>query len=93
VRYVPQLQKNLISVETLKACTGLRGTLGEGILKMSSASLVVLKGIRRNNLYHGKDSAVTKNLAASKYLKDDSTRLWQMSLGYIGEKSLQVLAK
>ena len=50
IRYVPQLKKNLISVETLKA-QGLRGTLGEGVLKMSSDSLIVLKGIRRNNLY------------------------------------------
>ena len=35
VRHVPQLQKNLISVGTLKA-QGLRGTLGEGVLKMFS---------------------------------------------------------
>jgi len=44
VRYVPQLQKNLISVGTLKA-QGLRGTLREGVLKRSRGSLVVLKGI------------------------------------------------
>ena len=75
VRYVPQLQKNLISVETLKACTGLRGTLGERVLKMSSASLVVLKGIRRNIMYYLQGSAVIKNLAASEYLEDDFTRL------------------
>jgi len=42
--YVPQLKKNLISVGALEA-KGLRGTLGEGILKMFSGSLVVLKGI------------------------------------------------
>ena len=43
VRYVPQLQKNLILIGALKA-QGLRGTLGEGVLKMSSDSLIVLKG-------------------------------------------------
>ena len=48
VRYVPQLKKNLISVGVLKT-QSLRGTLGEGILKMSSDSLVVLKDIRNNN--------------------------------------------
>ena len=49
VRYVPQLKKNLISVRALKA-QGLRGIHKLGILKMSSGSLVVLKGIQRNNL-------------------------------------------
>jgi len=42
VRYVPQSQKNLILVGTLEA-KGLRGTLREGVLKMSSGSLVILK--------------------------------------------------
>ena len=51
VRYVSQLHKNLISVGALKV-QGLRGTLEERVLKISSGSLVVLKGIRRNNLYY-----------------------------------------
>ena len=45
VGYVPQLQKNLISIGALEV-QDLRGTLGEGVLNMSSGSLVVLKGIR-----------------------------------------------
>ena len=44
VRYVSQLKKKLISVGALEA-QGLRGTLGEGILKMSCGSLIVLKDI------------------------------------------------
>ena len=40
VRYITQLNKNLISVGALEA-QGLRGTLGESILKMFSGSLVV----------------------------------------------------
>ena len=44
MRYIPQLQKNLISVRALEA-QGLRGTLGEGVLKMFSGSLVGLKDI------------------------------------------------
>ena len=51
VRYVPRMTKNLISVGALEA-EGLRETLGEGVLKMSSGSLIDLKGIRRNNLYY-----------------------------------------
>jgi len=67
VRYVPSMSKNLISVGALEV-EGLRGTLGEGVLKISSGSLVVLKGILCNDLYYLKGSAVTKNLAASEYL-------------------------
>ena len=65
VRYVPQLNKNLISVGALEV-QGLKGALGECILKMSSGPLVVLKGIRHNNLYYVKGDAVTENLDTSK---------------------------
>ena len=44
VRYIPNMTKNIISIGALKV-EGLRRTLGEGILKMSSSSLVVMKGI------------------------------------------------
>jgi len=36
---------------------------------MSNGSLVVLKGIRRNNLFYLKGSAITENLATSEHLK------------------------
>ena len=74
VRYVPHLKKNLISVGALEA-HGLRRTFGEGVFKMPSASLLVMKGIRRNNLYYLKGSAVTENLSASEHSKGDFTRL------------------
>jgi len=35
---------------------------------MSSGSLVILKGVRRNNFYYLKDNAVAENLAASEQL-------------------------
>jgi len=63
VRYIPSMTKNIISIGALEA-KGLRGTLGEGVLRMSSGSLVVLKGIRRNNVYYLMGSAVT-GLASS----------------------------
>jgi len=37
VRYVPQMEKNLISVGALKL-EGMKGTLGEGVFKISSGS-------------------------------------------------------
>ena len=81
VRYVPQLKKNLISVGTLEA------------LKMSSGSLVVLKGLRRNNLYYLKGRTVTENLTASEHLEDNSTRLWQMRLVQVGLNFLEAFEK
>ena len=83
VRYIPQLKKNFISVGVLEAQI-LKETLREGVLMMSSGSLVVLKGIRCNNLYYLKGSAITKNLAGSERLDVDSTKLWQMILGHVG---------
>jgi len=60
---------------------------------MSSGSLLILKGIRCNNLYYLKGSIVTENLAASEHLKNDSTRLWQLKLGQVGLNSLEALEK
>ena len=44
VMYVPQLKKNLISVGALEV-PGMKETLGEDVLKMFSASLVIIKGL------------------------------------------------
>jgi len=92
VRYIPQLKRNLISVGALKTL-GLDVSIKDGVLKATKSSMVVLKGVRQNNLYYLKGSTVTGQMATSTDLDDDSTRLWHMSLGHIGEKSLQSLAK
>ena len=44
VRYVPQVKKNLISVGALDAL-GNGVSVRDGILKMTKASMVVLKGV------------------------------------------------
>jgi len=46
VMYVLQLNKKLISVGALEEAQGLKGIVGEDVLKMFSGSLVVLKSIR-----------------------------------------------
>jgi len=84
------LKKNLISLGALEE-QGQRGTLEKCVLKMFRGSLVILKGIRRNNLYYLKGSA--KNLVASEDLDGDSTRSWRMRLEHIGMDSLQALVK
>jgi len=72
VRYIPSMTKNKISVGALEE-EGLKGTPGEGVLKMFSGSLVVLKSIRCNNLYYLMGNIVT-GLASSGQLDGDSTR-------------------
>ena len=89
VRYVPQMKKNLISVGALEL-KGLKGTLGEGVFNMFRGSLVVLKGIRCNNMYYLKGNTVTR-LASSECLNDDSTRLWRRRLKKVGLKSDEAL--
>ena len=57
VRYVPQLKRNLIFV-ALKEL-GLEISIRDGVLKMIKGLMVVLKSVRRNNLYYLKGSTVT----------------------------------
>jgi len=58
VRYEPQFKMNLISVGVLKAF-GLEVSIRNSVLKMTKSSMVVLKGVRYNNLYYLKGSTVT----------------------------------
>jgi len=74
VRYVPQLKRNLISVGVLKAL-GLKVSVRDGVLKMTRGSMVILKGIRRNNLYYLKGSTVIEQVTTSINSDDDCTWL------------------
>jgi len=58
MRYVPQLKRNLISIGVLKTL-GLVVSIRDGVLKMTKGSMVVKKGVHRNNLYYLKGSTVT----------------------------------
>ena len=60
---------------------------------MTRGSMVVLKGVRHNNLYHLKGSTVIGQVVTFTDSDDDCTRPWHMGLKHIGKKSLQALAK
>jgi len=92
VRYVPQLKRNLNAIAALETL-GLEVSIKDGVLKMTKGSMVVLKGVHRNNLYYLKGSTVTGRVVTSIDTDDYSTRLWHMRLGHTDEKSLQALAK
>jgi len=74
VRYVPQLQKNLISIGALKAL-GFEISVRNSILKITRGSMVVLKGVRCNNVYYLKGSIVTGKMTTSISSDDDYTQL------------------
>jgi len=87
VRYVPQLKRNLISVGALEAL-GLVISIRDGALKIIKGSMVVIKGIRRNNLYYLKGSTVIGQLKTSSSSNDDCIKVWQVKVGQGGERSL-----
>ena len=92
VRYVPQLKRNLISVGALEAL-GLVISVRDGVLRMIKGSMVVLKGVRRDNLYYLKGSTVTGQVETSSSLDDGCTEVWQVKVGQGDERSLQAPAK
>ena len=56
-RYIPQMKKNLLSIKTLEL-QGLEFSGRDGVLKMLKGSIVVLKGVKHNNLYYLKGNTV-----------------------------------
>jgi len=74
VRYVSQLKMILISIGALKALS-LEVSIRDGVLKMVKGLMVVLKGVRRNNLYYLKGSTVTWQEVTSTNLDNDCTQL------------------
>ncbi|CAA0828820.1 Unknown protein, partial [Striga hermonthica] len=88
VRYVPSLKKNLISLGALES-KGLVVTLRDGVMKATSGSLVVMKDIRRNNLYYYEGDTVvgTVTVADSTNKESEAVKLWHMRLGHAGGNS------
>ena len=64
MKYEPQLKKNLISVGALEIL-GLMVSIRDSVFKMTKGSMVVMKGIHRNNLYYLKGSTVTGKVETS----------------------------
>nr|GFB38972.1 Gag_pre-integrs domain-containing protein [Tanacetum cinerariifolium] len=95
VHYSPKLKKNLISVGTLES-KGIEVRAKDGVMKIISGVLVVMKGIHKiNNTYHYKGRTVVGTVAA---VTDDdrnskAVKLWHMRLGHAGEKSINLLIK
>ena len=61
---MPKLKKNLISLGSLKS-KFLVVMIRDGVLKATSGALVILKGVRKENLYYYQGSTVLGTLAAA----------------------------
>ena len=92
MRYVPQLKRNLISIGALEVL-GLVISVRDGVLKMIKGSMVVIKGVSRDNLYYLKGSTVTSQVETSSSSDDGCTKVWQVKVGHGGGKSLRALTK
>ena len=57
-------ERNLIPVGVLETL-GLEVSIRDGVLKMTKGSMVVMKGVRRNNLYYLKGSTITCQVKTS----------------------------
>uniref|UniRef100_A0A3Q7GJ81 Reverse transcriptase Ty1/copia-type domain-containing protein n=1 Tax=Solanum lycopersicum TaxID=4081 RepID=A0A3Q7GJ81_SOLLC len=94
VRYVPDLKKNLIFVGALKS-NGFKVIANNGVIRICSGVLVVMKAIRRNNnMYHSQGSTVIGTAATTSNDEKgtEMTKLWCMRLGHAGGKSLKTLS-
>jgi len=72
---------------------GLVISIRDGVLKMIKGSMVVMEGIRRNNLYYLKGSTVIGHVETFNSLDDGCTKVWQVKVGQGGERSLQAPVK
>ncbi|TXG65804.1 hypothetical protein EZV62_007079 [Acer yangbiense] len=70
--------------------------VASGVLKVERGAFLATKGTRQRNLYFLDGYTVTGRAAVSSSSDDeasDTSRLWHMRLGHVGEKTLQGLVK
>ena len=92
VRHVPDLRRSLISVGALSRL-GLKIVVEGEKMKIAKGSMIVMKGVRAGNLYLLKGTTIMGESASVTSVDSDSTRLWHLRMGHIGERSLDELCK
>jgi hypothetical protein len=95
VRHIPSMSKNLISLSTLDA-KGYKYSGGDGVLKVSKGSLIVMKGeLKSPNLYRLRGTTITGDAAviSNSSSNSDATDLWHKRLGHVSEQGLHELCK
>jgi len=95
VRHIPSMSKNLISLSTLDA-KGYKYSGGDGVLKVSKGSLIVMKGeLKSPNLYRLRGTTITGDatVISNSSSNSDATDLWHKRLGHMSEQGLHELCK
>ncbi|KAH9770761.1 hypothetical protein KPL71_012475 [Citrus sinensis] len=90
VRYVPKLRRNLISLGTVDQ-SGCSIKAENGELQVTKNGIVIMKGIRRNELYVLMGSPHSPGVISS--VSRDKTKLWHMRLAHMSEKGLRELCR
>nr|AAM08562.1 Putative retroelement [Oryza sativa Japonica Group]AAM10749.1 Putative retroelement [Oryza sativa Japonica Group] len=86
----------LMGDDTPCEVAGYKYSGGDGILKVTKGSLVVMKAdIKSANLYHLRGTTILGNVAAvsDSLSNSDATNLWHMRLGHMSEIGLAELSK
>jgi hypothetical protein len=87
VRHVPSMSRNLISLSTLDT-KGYKYTAGDGVIKVTKGSLVVIKGdLKAENLYVLRGSPGSANAVIAS--DSETTKIWHMRLGHMSAPGLQ----
>ena len=95
VHFIPLMKRNLISLSALDE-KGYKYSGGHGVQKVSSGSLIVMKGNLRqaNDLYYLQETTISGDIIPAIYDNNsiiDSASLWYMRLGHMSEHGLAEL--
>ena len=92
VRHIPDLKRNLISLGTLDD-EGYDCRVSRGILKITKASLVVMKGIKKSGLYRLDGETIPPAYASVIKKGNSDSVAWHTRMGHISEQGLVELSK
>ena len=93
VRHILNLRKNLISLGTLDG-NGFNYKYANGVMKVSKGVLTVIKGQKLvGNIYKLMGTTIIGGAAIVEHELDNTTLLWHMRLGHMGECAMMELHK
>ncbi|KAL0545142.1 hypothetical protein IC582_020288 [Cucumis melo] len=92
VRYVPKLNRNLISLGELDR-SGCTIKSENRVMKVTKGSLVKLRGTLRHGLYVLEDTRVSGSAAIASGKVTDMFMLWHKRLAHVSERGLQALSQ
>jgi len=89
IRYIPELKRNLISINMFDDLGYSTRTLN-GVLKISNGSLVIAKG-NKNKSNEG--STIIGHASVASNTLINKTKLWHLRFGHVSENGLHELEK